>query len=556
MLHSDLNQLSIKYLVPVAHAMYSSSVALIECFDPLRYLQILTVLPELLSSSKEIVFKQVLVVFLDTQKIFRRDSTDGSIRLVPYTVDLYEVADLFEWLEKNLTESMKETLFICVLPAVKERPLVNPEKTTNFLLFVHRYSHVIKMQKNFLVIVAPDRYAYFEPELLTMTTTIEAPMAIERERKSLIMNWIKTMKEAMQKIGAEVEALENIDIEYLKDITSGLWPYQLRRVFLNAIASMKTQKSLYDAILRERKNIFASAYGLELKMPEYDFSHVGGYAYLKEYFKRKTLRLKYRDLLKKFNVELPRGFVFIGPPGTGKTHFCKAIAGELGYPYIFIDFSMFGSKWLGETERNLRRLIRAIEAIAPVVVVFDELEGLAPQRTRASSHIVDIRVVSMLNTWLADEKRRSLIVATCNYPQQIEQALLRRGRFDAIIPVLYPDQEARKEIFRVHTMVKRKLPLADDVDFEELARRTEYYHGGDIAAVVQMAFDLALEDMETSGNIQICMNHFEESIRRVTIDRGERQKLTSEYVSIARKYSGDSEIVDLIAKKLGLGIKI
>jgi transitional endoplasmic reticulum ATPase len=162
------------------------------------------------------------------------------------------------------------------------------------------------------------------------------------------------------------------------------------------------------------------------------------------------------------------------------------------------------------------------------VVFFDEIDSIAGQRGRNMSDSgVGERVVSQLLTELdgLEELEDVVVVAATNRPDLIDSALLRPGRLDRHVHVPVPDEEARREIFRVHT--ERK-PLADDVDLDKLARRTEGYVGADVEAVAREAALVATRefitemDAETAeniegsvGNVRITMDHFEQALDEV-----------------------------------------
>ncbi|MGC9182142.1 AAA family ATPase, partial [Thermogladius sp.] len=151
------------------------------------------------------------------------------------------------------------------------------------------------------------------------------------------------------------------------------------------------------------------------------------------------------------------------------------------------------SKWVGESEKAIREVFRRARQVAPCVVFFDEIDSIAPARgARYDSGVTD-RIVNQLLTELdgIQPLRKVVVIAATNRPDILDPALLRPGRFDRLVYVPPPDYKARLEIFKVHT---RRVPLASDVNLEELARLTEGYTGADIAAVVREAVMLALRE--------------------------------------------------------------
>jgi transitional endoplasmic reticulum ATPase len=162
---------------------------------------------------------------------------------------------------------------------------------------------------------------------------------------------------------------------------------------------------------------------------------------------------------------------------------------------------------------------------APTVVFFDEIDSIATERgTRSGDSGVGERMVSQLLTELdgIEEMEDVVVIATSNRPDLIDSALLRPGRLDRHVHVPVPDEEARRAIFEVHT---RDKPLADDVDLDSLARRTEGYVGADVEAVAREASMAATrefiasvepEDIDDSvGNVRVTMDHFETALEEV-----------------------------------------
>jgi len=204
--------------------------------------------------------------------------------------------------------------------------------------------------------------------------------------------------------------------------------------------------------------------------------------------------LKYTESYKYLDITTPKGIMFIGPPGTGKTMMAKALANEGGVNFISINGPSLFSKWLGETEKILREIFKKAKQSSPCILFFDEIDGIAPIRGkgRGDSNITE-RVVSQLFTeldGLANYKGVIVLGAT-NRPDLLDPALLRPGRLDFIFEFQLPDEKERYEIFNIHT---RKRPISKDVDLQELAKITSGFSGSDIASICMRAARLALTD--------------------------------------------------------------
>jgi len=223
--------------------------------------------------------------------------------------------------------------------------------------------------------------------------------------------------------------------------------------------------------------------------------------------------LKYPDSFERFGVRPPKGVLIYGPPGTGKTLLAKAVANESESNFIAVKGPELLSKWVGESEKGVREVFRKARQTAPTVIFFDEIDALASTRAGGSTDSgVTQRVVNQLLTEIdgMEELQDVAVIAATNRADILDPALVRPGRFDRHVKIEEPDEKGRLEIFKVHTA---KMPLADDVDLQRLAKNTEGYVGSDIEAVSREAVMLALRD-----NLQadkITMKNFRDAMKKI-----------------------------------------
>jgi len=255
-----------------------------------------------------------------------------------------------------------------------------------------------------------------------------------------------------------------------------------------------------------------------VEVPEVHWDDIGGLDDVKQELRESVeWPMKYSEVFEKMSLEPPKGILLFGPPGTGKTLLAKAVATESGANFIAIRGPEVLSKWVGESEKAIRQVFRRARMVAPAVVFFDEIDSIAGTRGSDPSGVID-RIVNQLLTELdgIQPLRKVVVIAATNRPDLLDPALLRPGRFDRLIYVPPPDYNARIQIFRVHT---RKMPLGDDVNIEELARKTEGYTGADIAAVCKEAAMIALrEKYRSTGSLDVVkvgMEHFMKALERV-----------------------------------------
>ncbi|MEM4417868.1 MAG: CDC48 family AAA ATPase, partial [Nitrososphaerota archaeon] len=190
-------------------------------------------------------------------------------------------------------------------------------------------------------------------------------------------------------------------------------------------------------------------------------------------------------LFRHLGIEPPKGVILYGPPGSGKTLIAKAVANETGAHFVSINGPEIMSKFYGESEARLREVFQEAEQNAPSIIFIDELDAIAPKRSEVTGE-VERRVVSQLLTLMDGLKSRGQVVVmgATNRIEAIDPALRRPGRFDREIRIGVPDRNGRKEILLIHT---RRMPLAEDVNIDELADITHGFVGADIAALTREA---------------------------------------------------------------------
>lgn len=250
-----------------------------------------------------------------------------------------------------------------------------------------------------------------------------------------------------------------------------------------------------------------------IEVPNVTWDDIGGLEEVKMLLREAVeWPLRYPDAFRRVGVEAPKGVLLYGPPGTGKTLLAKAIANESQANFITAKGSDLLSKWYGESEKHISEVFKKARQVAPAVVFLDELDALAPVRGSAVGEPrVTERIVNQLLSELdgLEELRGVIVIGATNRPDIIDPALLRPGRFDEIILVPVPDRGARHEIFKVHL---KRMPIADDVNINELVDKTDNYTGADIASICKKAGRFALrEDLYA---VVVKRKHFIEALRK------------------------------------------
>lgn len=232
--------------------------------------------------------------------------------------------------------------------------------------------------------------------------------------------------------------------------------------------------------------------------PKVKFDDVAGLDDVKEEIKNKLIYPSlYPDKAELYGIRSGGGILLYGPPGTGKTYIAQAVAGEVDAVFYSIKPSEIMSKWVGESEQNVKKLFQTARSNNRSVIFIDEVEALIPKR-RSSGSTVMVRVVPQILAELEGIETKNdnlLFIGATNEPWSIDPAALRPGRFDEKIYVPPPDYEARLKIFELNMSGK---PV-DDVEFERLATLTDGYSGADIRHICVKASLIPFKESIKSG---------------------------------------------------------
>lgn len=346
---------------------------------------------------------------------------------------------------------------------------------------------------------------------------------------------------------------EDVDMEEIADITHGFVGADLaalsRESAMNALRRILPELDLEeqtippevleklfvtnDDFLDALKSISPSALReVFIEVPNIRWDDIGGLGDLKETLKEAVeWPLTNSEDFRRLGIQPSKGVLLFGPPGTGKTMLSKAVATESKANFISVKGSEILSKWFGESERKISEIFKKARQASPCIVFFDELDAIAPMR---GSGVGEPRVVErMVNTILSEmdgleELRGVVVIGATNRPDLIDAALLRPGRFDEIVLVSPPDENARRDILKVHV---KHMALDNDVNIENLAKQTNGYSGADIEALCRKAGVIALHE-----NIKIekvSKRHFEAALKKINPSTTSQTK--EYYEEVARR---------------------
>ncbi len=383
-----------------------------------------------------------------------------------------------------------------------------------------------------VVIAATNRPEAVDPAL-------RRPGRFDREVQIGIPNR-KGRKEILQIHTRGMPLTEKVDLDYLADITHGYSGADLEALAKEAamralrgvmpeIKKLKEEeltKELLDSLEVTEKDFEEAMRRVEpsamrevlVELPNIRWADIGGLQEVKSELEESVeWPLKYAKQFAEVGVKPPKGILLYGPPGTGKTLLAKAVANESSANFITVKGPELLNKFVGESERGVRKVFKRARQVAPSIIFFDEIESLTGTRGGVSdtSGVKESVVAQLLSEMdgVAELKDVVLIGAT-NRPDLIDPALLRPGRFEKIIYVPMPDRDTRREILKVHT---KGVNLDKKVNLEKLVDRTEGYSGADIEALVRKAGVLAIKDVvdKKVKEAKVKMKHLETALESV-----------------------------------------
>uniref|UniRef100_A0A6M3K3W0 Putative ATPase domain containing protein n=1 Tax=viral metagenome TaxID=1070528 RepID=A0A6M3K3W0_9ZZZZ len=397
--------------------------------------------------------------------------------------------------------------------------------------YLAAWSQDERLHKNKSTVLVFTSDANLFPETLRrLCYTITICPSTEEERRAFLQELADEIQAKFATINQEIK----IDVtEEVVQASSGL---DLHSIETASIEAFYQNRTFAVSAYTEHKIKILQTYDLTYTEPKIGFNEVGGYKMFKEYIRKKViLPIRDPEKAKYYGVSLPRGIIFFGPPGTGKTYFAEALAFELGLPMIKLNSSDLLRGVVGESERRVKQITRLIESLSPVLIFIDEIDAMGSDRGKeiSTDSGVSRRIKNQLLEWLGDRNRRSFPVGATNLLESMDTAFIRTGRFDEVVIVLPPDEEARFEILKIHSSVRRKMPLKGSTKdhekiWRELAKDTYLWTGAELE---KLAIDAGRVAMENDTKF-IGMDQFREAMKSTQINEKARQDMIRHHFDV------------------------
>ena len=347
-----------------------------------------------------------------------------------------------------------------------------------------------KMSPNIILLASCEMTSKLNPILTKLgffDYNISLPLPNYNQRKNIIEYILKDFKHNLQEI----------DINNLSDKSHGFVPGDFVKLFKEAF--LKSELSQINIITKDLiNNCLGDIKPINLKdiiidVPRVKWEEIGGNKEIINKIRQSIeWPLKNPEAFKRLGIQPPNGTLLYGPPGCSKTLIAKALATESGLNFFAVKGPELFSKYVGDSEKAVRDIFKKARMSSPSIIFFDEIDAMASSRSSESSGVEDKVLCQLLNEMDGIEGRGKVILfGATNRPDILDKALIRPGRFDRLIYIPPPDEISREEIFKI---CFKNMKIEKDIDFHELATKTQFFSGADIAKVAREAGMLAIAD--------------------------------------------------------------
>ena len=413
-----------------------------------------------------------------------------------------DVTDLYNFLDTLYSEGIKRNVFLLIKNAEEE---MKDSKNIAYIKKIAetRYS---SPDYNFTIIVVSE-VETVPKELEKFTSILDIPNMSKDEIEKYILkfskdNNIKVDEKDIGEVAISLKGLTKLEIDHV----------------LNMIIESKNNISISgrDIIIKEKGQIIKKSSILEIIDFKEKIEDIGGLEGLKEWLKSKAQIFRRLDEAKKFGVDTPKGVLLVGMPGCGKSLAAKASARLFNVPLLRLDIGRLLGKYVGESEHNMRVALKTAESISPCILWIDEIEkAFAGINQDGGASDITKRLFGQFLTWLQEKENTVFVVATANDVTVFPPEFFRKGRFDEIFFIDFPNEEEREKIFKIH--LEKRGKLNDKIDIKKLAKETMGYCGSDIEEVVKMTVETVfnVEDIENEEDSKLMTQDLLDSIKSI-----------------------------------------
>ncbi len=309
------------------------------------------------------------------------------------------------------------------------------------------------------------------------------------------------LRDLANRLHVKVE-LSSVDVSKLLAALHGLTFFEVQKIITQAVVEdgVLGRRDI-TRVLEAKRQIIERSGVLEYFPHEHQMEDIAGLDELKAWLRKRQAAFEDPKRAKEYGLSPPKGLLLIGVQGCGKSLCAKAVAAEWKLPLIRLDPSNLYNRYVGESEKNLRRAIKLAEAMAPAVLWIDEIEKALSQEDAEGGPAQ--RIFGTFLAWLQDKKESVFVIATANDISKLPPELMRKGRFDEIFFVDLPKPPARRRILEIHLERRNRHP--DKFDIDRLVELTDGFSGAEIEQAVVSALYTAFsreEDLTTEAIVE------------------------------------------------------
>lgn len=407
-----------------------------------------------------------------------------------------EIKTLYSLIDTIYQDGFEENVFL-IIKNVKEE-LEKPEN----LAYIKKLAEQMysNPEYSFTTIIVSESSSV-PKELEKFTSILEIENMNQLEIEDYIVQFgnlhkVKVDKKDLGELAISLKGLSKLEIDHV----------------LNMMIEGKKNISISDRniIIKEKGQIIKKSAVLEIIDFKEKITDIGGLEGLKEWLESKAKVFRKLDEAKNFGVDTPKGVLLVGMPGCGKSLAAKASARLFNAPLLRLDIGRLLGKYVGESEYNMRVALKSAEAISPCILWIDEIEkAFSGIDQEGGASDITKRLFGQFLTWLQEKENTVFVVATANDISTFPPEFLRKGRFDEVFFVDFPNEEERERIFEIHLEKRGRKP--ELYDCKKLAKSTKGYCGADIEEVVK----LTLERAFVTGNKEIETEDITDSINEI-----------------------------------------
>lgn len=492
---------------------------------------------------ERILFKDFLFNFLKTSlkmsTVIEFNLAQGAV----FKVSSQEEPENYDW--EDICSLLKEskdgrTAVVITYPEflVPDGNISEQEKVRIIALHSAMNSAEFMTSDNLLIFITESARS-INPMFLnsnSKTSLIDIGLPNEKQRFDFITFALNKLKSDDKALVASMQM--EVTYENFAMMTSGLMLINIDDIIMNAIESKCLNRNM---VIERKKELIRKEFGEIIEILDtdgYGLKDFAGQEHLKSYFRDVMI-----DAINDGDIDIvPKGVLLMGPPGTGKTYFSRCLAGDAGINFVEFKMSKILNKWVGESEKRMEKALSVFRALAPVGIFMDEIDQTLNRQADGSGHEVSKNLFGMLLAEMSRPENRGKLIwlGATNYPNNIDEALKRAGRFDKKVPFFAPDFEDRKNVFNIHLKKSHLVDFTNyPLDFDYLSTATDGFTQAEIEGIVLKAIELVKRDKKSKERI-IKDSHLKLALQYMA---SAQNKKIQEMEDIALKEVNDLEFV-------------